>query len=1555
MKKIIILFLFPFLTLAQNYKYTHNSEHLSSEEVINSITEELKDDRFVFMPLPRKRGLSDNYYHYYQLFYNQIPVEYYVLSFQGNEEDPAFYSQPKDVLPNLKKDEALIDSLVVIEIIKNRFEGKEYAWENEDYVAITQKANSSESINLDPLLLYHKTQDGRFVLHYKVDVQLLEPTERHLLYVNAINGVITQEIDILAHTTGNVSTLYHGNQDLEFDDMGGGNYELTDVTRDNIETYLFSNQSTDYALATIPNSTNITWNSITGDDLAALDVHFASGATHDFLMSKGIQSFDNAGGSIISYVNYGDSNTSRNNAFYNGSVLTYGRGTPGHPLFPTPVASVDVVSHEIAHALTENYGGGLTYYGESGALNEAYSDMISAAVSEHILTYSTLPAANDPFIIGELSTPGGLRSMQNPNSQNHPDTYQGNFWAPITGPDNGGVHTNSSVINYWFYLASSGGTGTNDNGYNYNVLANLDIDTLTEVILESYQLIGPNSTFQDFANATLIVANLLDNNNCVVVPTIVEAWLAVGVDNIQQDCVLLVDIEDPETQVCVSQPETYQVSALTYNTTFLYEWFIDNVSLGNASGSNISPAVVLSDIRKHELRLQVTDPINGRSNSKSIYLFNTPCQIVNVDKTYMKGHRLNTNSQVDIDFRSGRARNVNRTGLWSFEGTIAQTDANGDLLFYVSKETSLTTIQAKLYDRNDTPIMDVPTLLSSFQLGASIPGPNRDVYNIFMNYAHPSTNKSLNRVIVRVDASGNIVSNGTYPNEQPVNFPSGHSYDMNGAIQVHDNTTVIPGCNENQYWILNTSYNTNSLLIYEFNYTTANPDGVLTLAANSGYNGLSSYRSILVSPDGETIITDNKVFSFNREDASINLVQNLSIPSNRKFGQGAFTSTGNFFYGTIGAGIGGGAGYRYLYQLDMSDYSIIELEYSSIYSGQDIIRGPDDLIYYRSPSQELNVINYPDQSAHNIQDLGINRNYILSLDYFPRYIEGARPTPVNVSYDYFLKDCNEVTFKATTCKNSYIWDFGDGSPVQVSTENEVDHVYSGPGSYTVSLTSDLAGTTQTFTDIIDVPNPIPPNILGDILPCEVNSTFTTDTVAASYNWTLISGNGTITNSTAATMSLTYGTDSIYELQLEIIDLNGCVTSSRITIRLCADINFTSSSSCVGDDVTFILSSGLNPTSVLWNFDDPTSSSNTSTQLTPIHRFVSSGSYNVTVDVTDSGGTTQYTEIVTIYESPVIPVLNPLELCDDLTNDGIELFNLNLQNNAVIASNQGTNLQLDYFTSQQNADDYVNSLPTSYMNITSPEIIYVRLTNLDTGCYDTAFFDIVVVPLPVIDLPDLELCAGETVTVDAPLGFDFYNWSTQEATQSIEISQAGTYNLSVSNGFGQLACSATTSFTVTQSEPPVITDVDYEGYLNGTMDLEIMVSGSGTYEYSLDGSNYQSSPIFQAVPILNYEVYARDVSGCGQSTFDVSTLFIPNFFTPNNDNYHDYWQVQGPGRFLVAHIYIFDRYGKLLKELKPTGIGWDGMYNGNPLPSSDYWYVVELIDGTVYKNNFSLKR
>lgn len=143
-------------------------------------------------------------------------------------------------------------------------------------------------------------------------------------------------------------------------------------------------------------------------------------------------------------------------------------------------------------------------------------------------------------------------------------------------------------------------------------------------------------------------------------------------------------------------------------------------------------------------------------------------------------------------------------------------------------------------------------------------------------------------------------------------------------------------------------------------------------------------------------------------------------------------------------------------------------------------------------------------------------------------------------------------------------------------------------------------------------------------------------------------------------------------------------------------------------------------------------------------------------------------------------------------------------------------------------------------------------------------------------------------------------------------------------------------------------------------ITVTATGAGDYLYQLDNGPFQESPVFEDVSAGYHSVTVEDVTGCSLSITKGNILVIgyPKFFTPNNDGYNDMWNIFTLGDELGSKIQIFDRYGKLLKEIRPNGSGWNGTFNGRPLPATDYWFVVDYPeDGTVkqFRSHFSLKR
>ena len=137
---------------------------------------------------------------------------------------------------------------------------------------------------------------------------------------------------------------------------------------------------------------------------------------------------------------------------------------------------------------------------------------------------------------------------------------------------------------------------------------------------------------------------------------------------------------------------------------------------------------------------------------------------------------------------------------------------------------------------------------------------------------------------------------------------------------------------------------------------------------------------------------------------------------------------------------------------------------------------------------------------------------------------------------------------------------------------------------------------------------------------------------------------------------------------------------------------------------------------------------------------------------------------------------------------------------------------------------------------------------------------------------------------------------------------------------------------------------------------VLTYTTGNFEYSIDGNNYQASNVFSVLAGGIYTCYVREKKGCGMDSEVFAVIEAPLFFTPNNDSIHDVWVLNGMSFYPNAEVKIVDRFGKLITLLNASKPSWDGTFNNEKLPSSDYWYVAKMNEKTPEKRgHFSLKR
>lgn len=160
-----------------------------------------------------------------------------------------------------------------------------------------------------------------------------------------------------------------------------------------------------------------------------------------------------------------------------------------------------------------------------------------------------------------------------------------------------------------------------------------------------------------------------------------------------------------------------------------------------------------------------------------------------------------------------------------------------------------------------------------------------------------------------------------------------------------------------------------------------------------------------------------------------------------------------------------------------------------------------------------------------------------------------------------------------------------------------------------------------------------------------------------------------------------------------------------------------------------------------------------------------------------------------------------------------------------------------------------------------------------------------------------------------------------------------------------------NYSLGTGTPPKVND--FSGNDN-SVELTPPTTG-GSYEYSLDGINFQVSNVFEGLSTGTYTAYIRDVNSCEYSISEITILDYPRFFTPNDDGFNDTWEIKNLNLFPKAIVSIFDRYGKLLTQINTLKNSWDGKYNGQKIPADDYWFSLNFGDGKIIKSHFTLKR
>lgn len=383
-------------------------------------------------------------------------------------------------------------------------------------------------------------QNGKDSLVYRVQLRQEDgsaSTSMPVYFIDAKTGEKVFGYDNLqtAGATGTLKTLYYGSP-TGTTYLSGTTYYMEDVTR-RVGTFDMRNGTS--SIYRFTDTDNIWGNNATSSTQSAgADAHFGAQKTYDYYkLTHGRNGIDGSGGPgyitsidgvtalISSVVHY---STNYNNAFWNGSYMTYGDGD-GTQF--SPLVTIDICGHEMTHGVTERTAG-LVYSGESGALNESMSDVFGAMVE----LYATGVESANTWKVGEAAyTPAtsgdALRYMDNPHAapnrgyttDDDPDHYAERYTGTS---DNGGVHINSGIANKAFYLVAKGGThhksGVTVTGIGTAAAAKIWYKALTSYMTSSTNFAGARS-------ATLSAASSLYGSGSAQYTAVSQAWTACGI------------------------------------------------------------------------------------------------------------------------------------------------------------------------------------------------------------------------------------------------------------------------------------------------------------------------------------------------------------------------------------------------------------------------------------------------------------------------------------------------------------------------------------------------------------------------------------------------------------------------------------------------------------------------------------------------------------------------------------------------------------------------------------------------------------------------------------------------------------------------------------------------------------------------------------------------------------------------------------------------------------------------------------------------------------------